>query len=562
MRTGFLILRSGQPQAGVKVKGIFTNPGPSFVPPLLRLPVEPVLDLTTDSRGECFAVVPLVVGLALYAMDVEVEGLRIRGTFDEISNYFTVELDYGSWQQRKLNPRIPGDGYFFVDQRLLTVEDLINVSEDPVQAISNCAACLPPGELVMINPGQPQPVETLHDQRILNHLGNFTEGTLTKPHAYSGPLIEVQILGRPISIRATPDHLVLAAQRPKNWKHINREEWRKQVSPTWIPIGALKRQDFVASAVPKDFDSSFTDPSLARLMGYYLAEGHCGGAPHIRRISFSFGWNEAERSYVEDVANLCKQLFGRQVHIRSRKPTTTLVTLGYSALARQFASELGNLAEEKKVPLQLLCAGSEVQRELLRGLWRGDGHFGDNRGRAWAIYATISSSLASAVRFLLMRQGITFNWHTRPPRRGADGVSHKLSHYIYVQGEDVSRLAAIVGIPLRGRPTSRRIVQWYAGGYLWAPIKSIKSIPFSGNVYDLHVENGNSFTHWSGVALHNCLYYIPTLGDNGLCYVNGRRTPPISIAGASVTTSRLYYPRFLHPVSPQRALRDVGRLGP
>lgn len=143
MRVGFKVTYGGRPLKGASIVPLLPlTTGFPF------LPAQP----ETDSNGEWFGVVPLAVSPATYLMDVSVRGrgheVRINGTFDEIESFFEVNLSDETFVRRRLGARIPGDGYFAVDEELLKPEELIDVTNDPVRFISACATCqyyFPPG---------------------------------------------------------------------------------------------------------------------------------------------------------------------------------------------------------------------------------------------------------------------------------------------------------------------------------------------------------------------------------------------------------------------------------
>ena len=143
MRIGIKVLRNGQPAVGVTLA--------PRLPLATGFPLMPAFPLT-DANGEWFGVVPLAISPAVYLMDVVVDpegsSIRINGGFDEIENQFFVDLDRGTVERVQLGTRIPGDGYFKVDTRLLLPKEVVNVSRDAVRFVSNCATCqyyLPPG---------------------------------------------------------------------------------------------------------------------------------------------------------------------------------------------------------------------------------------------------------------------------------------------------------------------------------------------------------------------------------------------------------------------------------
>ncbi len=137
MRVGIKVLRNGRPAVGITL-------APSL-PLATGFPLLPAFP-RTDANGEWFGIVPLAISPAVYLMDVVVDpegsAVRINGGFDEIENQFFVDLNRRTVERLRLGTRIPGDGYFEVDTRLLQPKEVVNVSRDQVRFISNCATCM------------------------------------------------------------------------------------------------------------------------------------------------------------------------------------------------------------------------------------------------------------------------------------------------------------------------------------------------------------------------------------------------------------------------------------
>lgn len=148
MRVGFQVSRGHLPVEGARIVGTLTTGFPF-------LPAMPL----TNHNGEWFGVAPIFVSPGSYFMAVRVseggESVSIRGVFDEIENLFHVDLGSKTWQREKLPTRIPGDGYYEVDQQLLEPWEVVHLGgphtlilpsedlwRDPVLDISSCAQCL------------------------------------------------------------------------------------------------------------------------------------------------------------------------------------------------------------------------------------------------------------------------------------------------------------------------------------------------------------------------------------------------------------------------------------
>ncbi len=114
MRVGIKVLRNRQQAVGVPlVPNLPLTTGFPLIPAFPR----------TDANGQWFGVAPLAISPAVYAIDIVVDpeggAIPISGSFDEIENQFFVDLNRRTVERLRLGDRIPGDGYFAVDTRLL-----------------------------------------------------------------------------------------------------------------------------------------------------------------------------------------------------------------------------------------------------------------------------------------------------------------------------------------------------------------------------------------------------------------------------------------------------------
>ena len=147
MRVGFRVTRGGSPVGGARIRCRVPACLIDISVDIAGIPVPTIVrEAVTDENGEWFGVAPIAVAPALYYLDVDVTDgestVRVRGLFREISNMIYVDLESGSFEARPLDQRIPGDGYNIVFDMLITEEDLIDVSGDPVRAVSRCSICL------------------------------------------------------------------------------------------------------------------------------------------------------------------------------------------------------------------------------------------------------------------------------------------------------------------------------------------------------------------------------------------------------------------------------------
>lgn len=104
------------------------------------------VSIQTDNNGEAFAIAPVSISPAKYILDVVCTcpktSIRISDIADEIENYYTIDMNSKTWSKETLSGRIGGDGFYQIDSRILSPEELIISNNDPMLKVSNCSLCL------------------------------------------------------------------------------------------------------------------------------------------------------------------------------------------------------------------------------------------------------------------------------------------------------------------------------------------------------------------------------------------------------------------------------------
>ncbi len=140
----------------------------------------------------------------------------------------------------------------------------------------------------------------------------------------------------------------------------------------------------------------------------------------------------------------------------------------------------------------------QKQKSLIKGLWRGDGWISTEQSRG--NFKTTSKTLSEQLKTLLLRQGvvpiITINKKY--------GI-HRESYSIQVGNDrDFAVLCTILDEKLEprnhiGKSPSSIITP----DYVLIPVKEIESFDYDGMVYNLEVDDVNSYVSENAI-LHNC----------------------------------------------------------
>jgi pyruvate formate lyase activating enzyme len=234
------------------------------------------------------------------------------------------------------------------------------------------------------------------------------------------------------------------------------------------------------------------DESFARLLGYYCAGGSVqkiGQRPNSYSTVFTFGLHE--NGLAKEVRRLIELIFGLRATVMQRE-TTLAVTTTKSSVALLFKSLCGTGPATKRVPQPLFDAPRPVVRAFLEAYLLGDGHRYENGKLS---VTTASRQLAYGVAWLSLKTGRLSSLYDNR-----------------VMGEKV-----IEGRQVQQSPVQYTVV-WYDGAtiarkclatedFYLVPIRSLDSVEFDGEVYNLEVEEEHNYlANFALVA--NCQNWI------------------------------------------------------
>ncbi len=296
------------------------------------------------------------------------------------------------------------------------------------------------------------------------------------------------------------------------------------------------------------------DESLMRLFGYFIAEGNI--ANNNRQIEFAFNINEKE--YIDDVDKIMNNVFGIYCEHKIKEDNSTH-TLRYSnRILAELFKELFVTKEwyEKKwkgkkshivhIPYNFLNLPCNKLIEIVKGLWRGDGSYNDIRedsNNRWMYsYTTTSETLAWQLFYILIKLDIIPSLRTHNGKyiyKGEERESH-IRYELEIHGEDAFKFENIINESnmskdnkIRDNP-SRYVKD---NRYIYFPIKEINKLNYNGLVYNMEVEEDNSYT--SSMTIHNCLPVIEAMAC-GIPCISPDCTSMTELIGTDINTSRGY----------------------
>lgn len=220
------------------------------------------------------------------------------------------------------------------------------------------------------------------------------------------------------------------------------------------------------------------DTGMARLLGYYCAEGsviQSKSRPNSLTLNFSFSPRETELA--DEVISLLKNYLEVDASLVARD-TTLGVTVSNSSAALLFKALCGSNAREKRVPEALFQAPREASTAFLAAYVAGDGHTYPN-GKV--SITTVSRSLAYGTAWLALKLGFLPSvYDYGMPDEGI------------IQQRVVRRSPHQFSVVWVTKQEINRKVQETSDYYL-VPLRKLAVKNYEGDVYNLEVEGEHQY---------------------------------------------------------------------
>jgi phosphoribosylformylglycinamidine synthase II len=269
------------------------------------------------------------------------------------------------------------------------------------------------------------------------------------------------------------------------------------------------------------------DEGFARLLGYYLSEGCTSANGNTYKIIFTFAHHESE--YVEDVKIQLSRL-GLRPCVEVRKLTIAVYATSWligSALKKWW--KCGDSAQDKAMPAFIFNWTSDLTRQIIVGLFRGDGSltFPKNGSHAKVSYASTSRILFEQTLLLLHNLGIMPSVHVRPEQNCTiEGREYLRKPMWQLEVNNAAGLELMTGVfsEIRDRQLVTALEKYQGHRYSFPrfkqatdaisvvkvreiEVKEVNNLP----VYDIEVDDTHLFVTSSGIVTHNCVG-VPTIG--------------------------------------------------
>jgi site-specific DNA-cytosine methylase len=392
--------------------------------------------------------------------------------------------------------------------------------------------CFAPGTMIHTNHGFKRIEDVVIGDNVLTHTQEFHPVYDTMVRNYSGRMYRLKTMGS-MTTEVTPEHPYYVRRK----KGINKYSLDK---PIWVEAQNLQRGDYVGIAVNQLNDNNpwcgFSDirekrPEL-RAYRYKWKSTHVVyrelNALPIHLNDFWWvvgrfvgdGWithkdqpeHRNPRKRVKRFVRICCDKTDGGVELRAITSRLDACNFSYKILERrtayrisllksrelcEFLLQFGQGAKNKRIPGSVLSMPKSLLLRFIQGYISADG---SRRGYGKFRFNTVSRELAIGIVHCINK---VFGKSS-----GKIGCisSEKLIKYGcgVIEGRKVNvsdRYGA--SFNLFSDPAREQFIQEEANGIIWVPVRSIEEFQYKGRVYNMSVENDETYTA-NNLIVHNC----------------------------------------------------------
>jgi len=276
-----------------------------------------------------------------------------------------------------------------------------------------------------------------------------------------------------------------------------------KIALNWTNASNINKGDYVFVPTFKtlNIDSEINE-DIAFLLGLYAAEGSIENDDNAISNRISFALHIKEEFLQNEIKRIAKEQFGVTTHLSAKDGLGCQVRFSSADAKKIMFEHCGKYSWAKKLSSTLLQSPKNIIAKFLLGYLMGDGHFGP---RSMTL-ATVSEDLFYAVKQMFYVLGLPHTTKISQPRRGRDDVYHRKAYYIKL-GDKATyyKLCEITGYPKKDIELKlERSPSFNFGEGIIAPVKSVQVFQYTGKVFNLEIEEDNSYVT-VGFTVHNCL---------------------------------------------------------
>lgn len=334
--------------------------------------------------------------------------------------------------------------------------------------------------------------EIQYGDKIITHKGNSKKVLQKNIIRNTKELIKIQVsTGRPII--CTSNCLIYVIKNLSNDSNIKRSIQNKKVSYEYKKASEITKKDILLYPIINKIVKNDLSEEKARLLGLFAAEGSFKKYNNkYSNAIFTFSIKE-KNTLALDTINLIKKLFNTNVKINIRNNACDIIISNKDVINFLFKN-IGEYSKYKKLSEELVFSKEEIKKQFIIGWMEGDGGIDKYSGKL--VGTTVSKSLASQVRLMLHSLKINNTLYKnirKPTSINGKIISGGIEYRLKIPYNQAKQFTSTkLNFNINKNIISRNIISFNHEYRLYS-IVEINKINFDGNIYDLNIEDDNSY---------------------------------------------------------------------
>lgn len=395
-----------------------------------------------------------------------------------VDNYFASEIDPHAIKVTQSN--------YPNTQQIGSVLELKGSDLPKIDILIGGSPCFVKGTKIMTEIGYKNIEDIIVGDSVLTHLNRWNK--VLKIGGDIKNTIQIEAQGMKSTI-TTKNHPYYVKSMTRKWNNSKRTYERVFSEPIWKKAGNLEKGDFLALPIIKDSENPRKlNEEDCWLIGRYIADGHLRKYKRKnRKESYNYG---VIYSIGDEKLDYFKSKINRNMSIYPHSKSVHRCVLNSMDFVNMLIDmKVGRGAENKIIPMELLKLPKNLLKNVIEGYLSGDGSFNEetNNYSANSVSENLIMTLNIAIAKVYKTSSTYGFLETSPTHIVEDRIVNQKNVYY-------TRFSKEMKKQNNSYVTEKNI---------WLPFKSRENLNTKQEVFNIEVENDNSYIA-NNIVVHNC----------------------------------------------------------
>ena len=453
-----------------------------------------------------------------------------------IDNFNEIEFDYPSedemrellidrgigysYEKNKSSiPRLKKDKLYKVYKASILLNNLGDISKIDYDDLPDfdmmnfSFACFLPGTLILTSKGYKNIEDITSEDYVLTHTNKYQK--VVKPMINKANYIYRIKTMCAEDLMVTREHPFYVRKRYREWNNQKRSYDRKFKEPTWVKAKELNKDFYVGVAINQEeklptwegievnlpyaknghkkridnLSKYFNNYDFWWIVGRYIGDGWVQNHIDYKGTNIYNLYICCAKEELREITDVLDRLntLGNDFKYKYYNNRTVMDIRIANVEFAKFLQQFGKYAKGKELNNTILDLPKNLLKGFLDGYISADGCFTQNHFKTSSISRKLTYGIAQCEAKVYGRPYSIYK-NKRKPQCIIEGRLVNQSETYEVKWKLSKK---------------KQDKAFYEDGYIWCPINEVKKENYQGLVYNMEVENDNSYTA-NGIIVHNC----------------------------------------------------------